>query len=117
MTSGAPAALEKFRALCLALPDTSETLAWGHPNFKVHQKTFAVFEKYQGEWAIVFKTDLAHQRQLVDGDPRFYVSPYVGKQGWVSMKLTGRLNWKKIERWVRDSHQRVEKKVGKKLGG
>lgn len=99
--------LQKLRGICLALPRVTEVAAWGHPNFKVGGKTFAAFEKYKGEWAIAFKAEPEHQRFLVDSDPRFYVSPYVGKQGWVSLRVEGRIPWKRLESFLRESHRLV----------
>jgi predicted DNA-binding protein (MmcQ/YjbR family) len=60
--------LRRLRQICGALPETSEVTAWGHPNFKVANKTFAAFEKYKGEWAIAFKAEREHQQFLVDSD-------------------------------------------------
>ena len=33
--------LIRLRALCLALPESSEKLAWGEPTFRVRNKIFA----------------------------------------------------------------------------
>lgn len=97
--------LERLRKLCASLPNTSEMAAWGHPNFKVANKTFAAFEKYRGEWAIAFKLEREHQQFLVDSDERFYVSPYVGKHGWVSMKVGGRMNWAQVKALIAEAHR------------
>jgi len=43
------AILKKLRKICLALPDTEETVSFGHPTFRVRQKTFAVMEEYNKE--------------------------------------------------------------------
>ena len=98
--------LTKLREVCLALPGTSEVQKWGHPNFLVGKKTFAVYEKYKGEWAICFKTEPALQLELVTADPRFYVTPYIGKQGWVSMKVDG-MKWPETKRFIRHSYALV----------
>ena len=91
------AVLTKLRDICLALPGTAEVTKWGH----------ASFEKYKGEWAICFKAELEQQRFLVDADPRFYVSPYVGKHGWVSMKVEPQVRWPDVRRFVKDSYALV----------
>jgi predicted DNA-binding protein (MmcQ/YjbR family) len=98
-------ALKRLRQICSLLPETSEVIAWGHPNFKVAKKTFAALEKYKGEWAIAFKAEREHQRFLVDTDDRFYVSPYVGKHGWVSMKIGGGVDWAQVKDLVRQSYR------------
>lgn len=102
--------LIKLRKICLALPETTEVTAWGHPNFKAAKKTFAVFERYKGEWVICFKTDLLFQRHLVEADERCFVSPYVGKHGWVSMRVAGRLDWGEVRALVTESYRLVATK-------
>ena len=97
--------LRRLREICAELPGTSEVTAWGHPNFKVAQKTFAAFEKYKGEWAIAFKAEPEHQRFLIDSDERFYVTPYVGKHGWVSMKVGSGIDWKHVKTLLIDAYR------------
>ena len=98
-------ALKRLRTICLALPGTAEVTAWGHPNFKVAKKTFAVLERYKEEWAIAFKAEKAHQEQLVASDERFYASPYVGQHGWVSMKIAPRIDWKRMKALLVESYR------------
>jgi predicted DNA-binding protein (MmcQ/YjbR family) len=97
--------LERLRAICRTLRGTTEVRAWGHPNFKVANKTFAAFEKYQGEWAIAFKAEPEHQQFLIEQDPRFYASPYVGKYGWVSMKVDGPVRWTQLRALITEAHR------------
>jgi len=97
--------LKRLRQICAALPKTSEVIAWGHPNFKVANKTFASFEKYRGEWAIAFKAEREHQQFLVNTDARFYVSPYVGKHGWVSMKIGAGIDWARVKMLVAEAYR------------
>jgi len=97
--------LKRLRQICVALPETSEVTAWGHPNFKVAKKTFAAFEKYKGEWAIAFKAEKEHQQFLVGTDERFYVSPYVGKDGWVSMKIRDGVDWAQVKTLIAESYR------------
>jgi predicted DNA-binding protein (MmcQ/YjbR family) len=97
--------LRRLRQICGALPETSEVTAWGHPNFKVANKTFAAFETYKGEWAIAFKAEREHQQFLVDSDERFYVSPYVGKHGWVSMKIGAGVDWAQVKKLISQSYR------------
>ena len=97
--------LKRLRKLCSALPGVTEVRAWGHPNFKVAKKAFAVFEKYKGEWAIAFKAEREHQQFLVETDPRFYVTPYVGKHGWVSMKIASGVDWRKVRALLKQGYR------------
>lgn len=110
------AILEKLRSICLPLPDTTEREAWGHPNFYVKGKTFAVYEQYKGEWCIAFKVDPSH-RDLFLKDSRFYITPYVGKHGWISLRIQGRLNWQEIRHLVKESYNLVSPKRSRNLSG
>src|SRR3984893_6305537 len=72
-----------IRQLCMALPGTSEVEAWGHPNFRVAGRTFAVFETYKGRPCIAISADPEEQPFLVEHFG-FFRTPYVGNRGWVS---------------------------------
>ena len=103
---GAPSeVLARVRQLCTALPGVSEVRAWGHPNFKVGGKTFAAFERYRGEWAIAFNAEPEHQRFLVERSDQFYVTPYVGKRGWVSMRVEPGIDWKSLKSLLAEAHR------------
>ncbi len=48
---------------------------------------------------------LGAQEGLVYRDPRrFFVPPYVGKRGWVGVRLDGRPSWKTVEEVVRAAY-------------
>jgi hypothetical protein len=48
---------------------------------------------------------LGAQEALVHRDPgRFFVPPYVGKRGWVGVRLDGRPSWRVVEDVVREAH-------------
>jgi predicted DNA-binding protein (MmcQ/YjbR family) len=96
------AVLRKLRAICLALPETSETPSWGHPNWRTGKRTFAVLEVYRGQPSICLKPASESYRSLAK-DPRWYVTPYVGHRGWLSRVVDGTLDWNEIERLVRES--------------
>ena len=81
----------------------TETTSFGHPTWKVRKKTFAVFEKYRGDWSLALLAE-PDQRALLTTDPRFYATPYIGKQGWVSFKLQGRIPWARLRALVREAH-------------
>lgn len=97
-------ALKRLRAICAALPEVNQVVTWGHPTFRAGRKPFAVLEWYRGHLSIAFRTGLAHQRTLVK-NPRFYVTPYVGKHGWVSMKIDGATRWTEVNVLVTESYR------------
>jgi predicted DNA-binding protein (MmcQ/YjbR family) len=85
--------LTRLRRFLRTLPGVTETVTFGHPTWRAGKKTFAVYEQYRGEWAIAFKASRARQKELVL-DPRFYVTPYVGRQGWTSLRVPdARVRW------------------------
>ncbi|SRR5258705_8916633 len=97
-------ALKKLRAICMALPDTVETTSFGHPTWKRRGKTFAVYERYRGDWSIALKADPGEQPALIQSDQRFYRTPYSGKHGWVSFKLQRRIPWARLRALLREAH-------------
>ena len=107
--------LAKLRKLCLAIDGAEEVVSFGHPGWRVGGKGFAYYEVYKGELCIVFKTELPVQQALVQSS-RFFVAPYVGKHGWVSLRCASRLDWKEIADLVRGSARLVapKKPAGKR---
>src|SRR5688572_15412468 len=100
--------LDKLRLVCLDFPETNEHKAWGHPNFRAGKKTFAVLETYKGILSLAMKVGHTKQSQLLK-DSRFYETPYVGKQGWVSLKVDERSfkRWTQIQGLLLESYKNV----------
>jgi predicted DNA-binding protein (MmcQ/YjbR family) len=109
--------LKKLRKACLALPDAEETVSFGHPTFRVcGGKIFAVLETYKGELGICVNVGKLMQGVFLDG-PRFFRTPYVGKHGWVTLRVyAARLNWKEIGELVKGSYLLAATKPSKKSG-
>ena len=83
-----------MRAICLALPETSERQSHGGPAFFVRSKTcFVMFlddHHADGRLAIWCAAPDGVQADLVDTDPeRFFRPPYVGHLGWLGVQLPG----------------------------
>ena len=97
--------LAKLRSLCLALPETSETASWGHPNFKAGKKTFVAFERVKGRASIAFRLDAADVDRLLKRK-QFFVTPY-GRGLWVSLWADGRVDWRAVEDLVERSYRVV----------
>lgn len=109
-------ALARMREICLALPDTKETLTWGQPHFRVLDKIFAGCGSEGGTVGIGFKLTLPHQAQIVKR-PGFSIAPYVGKHGWVSVDAATIEDWDEIAELVRISYGLIApKKSLAKLG-
>lgn len=99
-------ALKQLRRLCLALPEVAETVTYGNPTFLAGKRTFVVLDRYKGEFAIAFKATHADQAVLTM-DPRFYVTPYSGKHGWTSLKLTAAFDWEEVRALIESSYRLV----------
>ncbi len=111
-----PQMLEKVRAACLALPETSEKEAWGGPTFRVKGRMFVMYlddHHGDGRLALWVNADADARDALIEADPaRFFVPPYMGPRGWLGVRLDKRLAWKRIaeiieEAWCRTAPKRV----------
>ncbi len=93
-----------MRAICVALPGSSEIVSRGHPAFTTGQRIYAVLESYKGELSLCVKVGLTVQGVFLN-DPRFYLTPYIGKQGWVSLRIhAAPIDWKEIAGLIAGSH-------------
>jgi len=90
------------------LGGTTEKVSHGEPTFWVGGKMFAQFDDHHhgaphvGVWLAM---PLGAQEALVYADPgRYFVPPYVGKRGWVGVRLDGRPVWKQVEKVVGEAY-------------
>ena len=102
--------LQRIRELCLALPDTKETLTWGSPYFRVGEKIFAGYGEADGSPAVGFKLEKAHAEARVATDPRFTRAKYGGLHGWVTMHLAGMEDWSEVEELILESFRLIAPK-------
>jgi len=105
-------ALERIRALCLALPETTERPSYGSPAFFVQGKrTFVMFlddHHHDGRLAIWCTAPPGVQPILVGEEPhRLFVPPYVGGRGWLGVRLDIDVDWAEIGRTVTDAYRVV----------
>ncbi len=99
--------LERMRGICLALPGTQEVITHGHPAFSNSKGIYAVLEEYRGELSICVKVGREVQGIFLE-DRRFYRTPYIGNQGWVSLKVhAAPLDWEEIGELLSGSYQLV----------
>jgi predicted DNA-binding protein (MmcQ/YjbR family) len=98
-------AVQKFRALCLSLPETSERSSWGHPNFRAGKRTFAAFEVVKGRPSMAFhlnSTDV----DLLLRRKQFFVTPY-GRGQWVSLWADEDVDWRLVAELLERSYRLV----------
>jgi predicted DNA-binding protein (MmcQ/YjbR family) len=104
--------LAKLREICLALPQAREVKTWGHPTFKAGTRTFAVLEHYNGHLCICFKATLPLQQLLIE-DARYFKTPYIGKQGWVSLIADRPPKWAEVRQLIHESYRMIQEKKTK----
>src|SRR5262245_31582748 len=103
----AAALLTRLRKISNQLPDVTETVSFGHPTFQTGGKTFAVFEQYKGELGLAMKVEKELQQVFLK-DPRFYSTPYIGKHGWVTLRMEGApIRWTEVRDLLRGSHRLI----------
>ena len=101
--------VDRLRAICLALPETSEKVAWGEPTWRVKGKLFAQLDNHHhgaDHLAVWLPAPLGEQESLVFLDPqRFFRPPYVGSRGWVGVRIDGRPDWKLVASLVQQAYR------------
>ncbi|WP_405017278.1 MmcQ/YjbR family DNA-binding protein [Kitasatospora sp. NBC_00070] len=80
---------DQFLSIGLALPRATERLTWETTvTLRVGEKIFAMGTPGSGE--VTVKASKADQAELLAAEPEVYSSaPYVGRHGWVLVKLAG----------------------------
>jgi predicted DNA-binding protein (MmcQ/YjbR family) len=99
------AVFRRLRRLCLALPETTETSAWGHPNFRAGKRTFCAFELFGGRPSIAVRVTPAAAKQLARRQ-HFFLTPY-GRGVWVSRWLDVRADADSLTALIDRSYRQV----------
>jgi predicted DNA-binding protein (MmcQ/YjbR family) len=94
--------LDHLRKICLAFPDATEQVGYGHPVFYVRKKCFAAFEPKEGRMAIAVRIEPL-DAGVFAGDPRFFATPY-GRGAWISIWADGKVDWKLVAQLVEQSY-------------
>ena len=105
---GAAKALERIRAICLALPDTSEKLSHGAPAFFVPGGQYLAFvdnHHDDGRLAVWLAAPPGAQESLVAAEPKHFFRPsYVGVKGWIGINLDTGLEWGAVAALIEEGH-------------
>ena len=99
-------ALKQVRALCLALPESREVMAWGHPTFRAGKKMFAGFGQDDEGLTLGLKVGFDRQDELLQDD-RFFPTPYAARQGWVSLRINANTDWDEVRDLVLEAYRQV----------
>src|SRR5262245_34793309 len=106
-----PTPVDKLRAICLALPDTTEKLAWGEPTWRVPGKLFPQLDNHHhgaDHLAVWLPAPLGEQEAMIFTDPaRFFRPPYVGHRGWVGVRIDRRPDWTVVAKLVEQAYRHV----------
>jgi hypothetical protein len=116
---------QRLRKIISAWPETDERISHGAPTWWGGRKTFATLHHdHHGDGRLGVWINATHEQQadLVESDPdTFYVPPYVGVSGWVTMRLDlkkGKTDWDLAESLLEEGYRRVApKRAIKKLDG
>ena len=114
---------KRLVALCRSLPGAEvERAGVQHLALKVARKIFGyyLFDHHgDGRIALCCKAPPGEQALLVEQDPKqYFVPPYVGKKGWVALRLDlPRVDWTAARSLLVGAHfMTAPKRVSRKLG-
>jgi predicted DNA-binding protein (MmcQ/YjbR family) len=95
---------DRIRALALSLPSTYEDSPWGFPVFKVgDNKLFAMMTDHDGECEVTVKlTD--DEREVALQLPHVRRASYVGRYGWVTVRVADDEALQTALEWLRESY-------------
>jgi len=103
--------IDRLRTICLALPETTEKIAWGEPTWRVGGKLFAQLDNHHhgaDHLAVWLPAPLGEQESLIFLDPeRFFRPPYVGQRGWVGARIDRRPDWALVVALVKQAYREV----------
>ncbi|HVF80837.1 MAG TPA: MmcQ/YjbR family DNA-binding protein [Flavisolibacter sp.] len=104
---------ETLRAICLALPASTEAIKWGADVvFSVGDKMFCV-TSFEEPFKCSFKVanDVFEELSCREG---FVPAPYLARAKWVSVSNEAKLSLKEWESFVKGSYDLVVQKITKK---
>src|ERR1700738_4248076 len=102
-------AIKHLREISLALPEAFEKEAWGECTFRVTGGSmFAMTDNNHhnsGHAAVWVQAPAMVQAILVHSYPkRFFIPPYVGKQGWVGVRIDYKVKWDELAAILKDGY-------------
>ena len=99
----------RLRKICLALPDTTEAIAWGHPVFKAGKKSYCALEILKDRPSVALGATTMEVKRLMKKKD-FFGSPY-GRMVYISRWLDGTVNWRELESLVKKSYRLATSKA------
>jgi predicted DNA-binding protein (MmcQ/YjbR family) len=99
-------AIDRVRALCLALPEAFEVTTWDHPTFRVGGGRGKIFCIAAADGSsITVKAEPLERRALLEQGAPFFFPAYVGTKGWIGAH-TGHpdSDWREIAELIATSY-------------
>ncbi|MEQ1506788.1 MAG: MmcQ/YjbR family DNA-binding protein [Myxococcota bacterium] len=100
--------IDRIRATCLALPETSERPSHGAPTFFVKGKVFVQLlaeghhqNTFPHLWCAAAPG--VQEESIAAFPERFFRPPYVGHRGWLGVRLDGEVDWDAVEGLCREA--------------
>jgi hypothetical protein len=106
-------AIDRLRAICLALPEVTERASHGEPSFFAGRQFVALDDHHHGADRLAFwcPAPPGVQEQLIAEDPaQFFRPPYVGHRGWVGVRIDLEPDWAEITALVREAYRLIAPK-------
>ena len=111
---------ERIRAICLALPNVTETVNWGHHlvywvgDRDIGGKMFAMTDlDGSGTGVLWFHCGAERFHELLEQDG-IIASPYLAKAGWVTVEHWNALRAREVEDELRRAHSLIFEKLPKR---
>jgi predicted DNA-binding protein (MmcQ/YjbR family) len=79
--------LGMMRKICLSLPETRETVQFGHPVWQAGTRGFAMVRHDAERLTACFWVG-ADRQNLLTADERFRIPPYMGHNGWIALDVS-----------------------------
>ena len=105
-----------IRRICLHFPGSEEAELQSRPLFRVRTKRFALFNGNgsppRPRWkdfgrSLHFVTD-PQEREALDQDPRFTMSPHHGDRGWMALNLEAAdVDWDEVAELLETAYRQV----------
>lgn len=97
---------QDVQAFCLAFPDAFLDHPWGDVVFKVGKKIFVFASGDTAPLAVTVKIPEALRETWLNGSYTF-VPSYVGRYGWIGIRVVDEASWDMAQRGIEWSFSRV----------
>jgi predicted DNA-binding protein (MmcQ/YjbR family) len=95
---------ERLCRICLALPETDESLQFGSPVWRVGKRSFAMLYDFGKGLTVQFWVGIERQGPL-EMDPRFSIPPYLGHNGWIALDASASVNDRELREFLIESYR------------